>query len=356
MIAISFITYFSVFASSLFFSKICKKNIERSVAFRLLAIIVIIIPPVLLSTFRSGVGTDYYGYKEVFNSIKNSISFNNVLAFYQEPGWVLINLICNSYFSVLFISSLIYSLTITFAIFRLRDKIGITFPLFISYMVFYSLSFNGIRQAIAAAIFLLALSFIDKNRLKYILLIILAALFHKSAIICLALLLFYNQKKSNLSKLLVITTAFSVIVFIFSNQIISFLERLNLYSKYLESSDDSGSGSFGFLLYILPVTVLLLFIGKKYKINDNYFKFIFFVFLMQVPFQILGIAIPFADRIAEYGLISQIILVPYSLNRIENKQEKRNYFTLFTCWYIFYYVFMFVVLKSNGVYPYFLGA
>ena len=354
MISLSLALYFATFSSSLLLSRFYRKGLEKNRASYLLLIILVIIPPVLLSSFRKGIGTDYYGYQEVFESIKSSISFAGLFSFYQEPGWVLINLLSNSYFTVLLISSILYSLIITIAIFKIKNKIGITFPLFVSYMVFYSLSFNGIRQAIAAAFFLLALTYIKKSKLKYIIFIIVGSLFHKSALICLLLLFVFLIKQMKMSKVILTIIVMSVVIIAFSGLLVMILERLHLYTKYTDGSDSSGNGGIGFLLYLLPVTFLLFYLTQRYRINDKFYLFLLFVFLLQIPFQFLGSKIAFADRIAEYGLVSQVFLIPYALKFIKNRNTRIFYLFLYTSWYVFYYIFMFVILKSNGVYPYFV--
>ena len=132
---------------------------------------------------------------------------------------------------------------------------------------------------------------------------------------------------------------------------------LGIYNKYFK--EYNVSTTYGFLLYIMPLVFLLIIGARKkkkyseeYDINENekIYNFYFRLYILQIPLQLLGNYIAYADRMALYLLPSQIILLPVFLSFM--KKNKAFFSFLVIVWYIFYYVFMFIILKSNGVYTF----
>lgn len=347
----SVIVYFSAFGTSLCFASLYKR--AKSAIEKVLTFILLETPTVLISSIRYGIGTDYFRYLEVYNSINSRLSWNSILNFYQEPSWVIINLVANNYYQVLLFSSIIYSLFIFLSINRCKQKIGVTFPLFISYMVFYCLSFNGIRQAIAAAILLFGITFLlNKKTIKdyflFFLFVILAATFHKSALVFSLVVFLSLFKKNKVSLVLTITAIASLGVVLLHSPINSLLSRLNLYSSYLNKESNGG---IGFFLYILPVLIPCAYIIFSSKCKDRDVFLLLRIYVLQIPLQILGVYISYADRLAEYSLITQILFIPMVVKLV--KPSKLNIArAYFIAWYVFYFFVMFVFLGSNGVFPY----
>lgn len=333
---------------SCFFARMCEKTNERGLK-KVFFLFCVVFPPIFISGFRYEVGIDYSSYIEMFNQIKAEVGLLDIFTFYVEPFWTLINLISPTSRAVFVISSCIYTLTITYAIWRMREKIGLCLPLFISYMCFYSLSFNGIRQAIACAIVLLGLSFYKDSKFRYIGLVIVATLFHKSALVMLLVLLLNGDKKQLriiyfLVLVLCVTMPFLIRV------VKNIISLFGVYSGYLQENPHV---SYGFLLYLTPVVVATQYLINNYKTYDSIVIILFCVYLMQIPFQVAGNYIAYADRISEYGLITQVFFVPYICNLMKGRGS-RSVKLLFIIWYIVHYVAMYIVLNAGGVYPYFM--
>ena len=122
-----------------------------------------------------------------------------------------------------------------------------------------------------------------------------------------------------------------------------------------------------------------MFYRKKIlELDIRYELFIRIVFL-QLPAQFLGCFVETADRISVYFAIFQVILIPlvlktqieesklkellFDLKKVTNFKEIVNYIyiilndmrwkkVIIVGWYIFYYIVIFILMNSNGVYPY----
>ncbi|MEP0727849.1 EpsG family protein, partial [Marinobacter sp.] len=135
---------------------------------------------VAFSGLRHSVGTDYWTYVNFIVDIYKGYDS------YMEPGFEAMVRIVGEPRFVFFLSSL---LTVCgfFSYFKLYPPgVAISLGLFFLLPIFYLSSFNGVRQFIAVGIFLAALRFVVNRRLVlYIFAILLAGIFHKSAILLL---------------------------------------------------------------------------------------------------------------------------------------------------------------------------
>ncbi len=314
-----------------------------------------ILLPILIATIRYNVGTDFKGYYQSYTSIKvkcNSITA--ILSYYQEPMHVIINLIAYKLFDAfegfLFLSSLLIMFFAFKGILNFKDKISsIQFAYFIFLLTLYHVSFNGIRQVIASMIIFYAYKYIvNRDFKRFLLFVIFAMLFHKSAIIGLLLYFVWRDKGKKEKTFYLIVLITTIAIPIIAKIIYRISEYLNIYQKYF--THYSNATEYGFILYIIPVVAVILINNKNYLSEDKLLTFFMRIYILQIPLQILGNHIAYADRLSLYALPAQIILVPLFIKRL-NKYKQLNTI-LFVLWYIFYYIVMFIILKSNGVYPF----
>ncbi len=196
----SIIVYTLTFAISLTCIFLYKK-IEKGKLERLFCLIGIILPPILLSTFRYGIGVDYHTYVSNYNYFSNQFSFKSIFCSYQEPFSVILYFLAKIIFSNsigFFLLSILITIVFTFlGIKNYKERISMPLALFIYYMFYYQISYNAVRQCIAVAIVFFAYKYvIERKPIKYIIFITIAGLFHKTAFLCL-LFYFLGSKEEN---------------------------------------------------------------------------------------------------------------------------------------------------------------
>lgn len=181
---------------------------------------------------------------------------------------------------------------------------------------------------------------------------ILATAVHKTAIIA---ILFYflqcndkdilNNKKKNLLYYSLIMILPIVGVFILK----FIFNKFGLLKDYLELQTNFSTT---FLLYIVPV--LLLIIAKRKEMLETNYKIegLIRLYALQIPLNIIGWVVQYTSRFALYSGISQVLLLPILQNNIKNEFQKKVITILIILWYVFYFVVMFVILKSNNAFPY----
>ena len=152
-------------------------------------------PLILVSALRKGIGVDYESYLSLFYILQGN---EKVSYFYIEPGYQWINRMTALFFdnpqSIIAVTSFLYGFILMAAIFRIckNSKIEDIKPIvFLVNALLYGFSMNGIRQAIAIAIVTYSIRFIqEKNRRKFLITLVIAALFHKTAVIGIVFLFF----------------------------------------------------------------------------------------------------------------------------------------------------------------------
>ena len=147
--------------------------------------------------------------------------------------------------------------------------------MFIYYCMFYFATFNQIRQMIAVGLTFWAFLFVqDKHYLKYCLIVVLAALFHVSALASIAILpisVLLNQQEKKLTirqMLMLIASAVCVLfvaMYIPTNSMIN--NRLQLYSAM--NIEDKGIMAYFYLIAIMVIFGLKKLIQVSYKMKSE---------------------------------------------------------------------------------------
>ncbi len=189
----------------------------------------------------------------------------------------------------------------------------LTIIMFIALGSFY-MNFYILRQAIAISIFLFAFQFItDRKLIKYCLSIVIAALFHKTAIILLVLYPLVNIPPSKWKK--IITTTIVVVGLVASVPLSSFLAA-NLYHEY--SGNASGKGIVLLLFYLFMYGTYMFLVKEiRKKEKTEIIKATYFTMFWQF-FATQNSAF---NRLANYTRDSFCILIPNSIMKLERRKR-----------------------------------
>ena len=224
-----------------------------------------------VSMFRFKVGFDYKNYLDSINFIiNNGINSNYIFYNRMEPAYKLFVLISyhlrNSYF-VFFISSFITILLVSLSIYRYSKDYLLSIFIFYSFPFFYLDSFSIIRQWSAVSIIIFGYTSFIKNRNLFIFLItiILASLFHSSALISILIIPFFFINFNRKMLLFLIFFIFILKYYLF-NIIIYYLPfNLNKIERLLNTKGGDK------LIYIITFFSFLFFYFKSNleSINKN---------------------------------------------------------------------------------------
>lgn len=183
----------------------------------------------------------------------------------------------------------------------------------------YSYNFFVIRQTIAMSIALFGIKYVEEKKFpEFLVITVIAALFHKTIILFL-LIYFIGNKKIDKKYLLQWLAVFGIMLLIKDfviNQIYKFM-----YSNYIGRYGNSN----GYERLILFTTILMvatyMYSKMKSPLENNIIMITYNMLLLTILFQIIATSQPIVARIANDFAYGIILLIP---NLIENVEDKKN--------------------------------
>lgn len=173
---IYFLLYFYLFSMSILDFGV-KKNEIYNYLYLIFALFVFFI-----AAFR-GMGNDYEGYQAIFQSFQN-LSFKDIFnpsEVYVEPGFAILNILLSTFpYQTILVVMAAANITILFPFFRKYSPYPYITLLFFAGMFMYSGMMGLIRQHLAIAICMWAM--IEPHKRRFWWLVLLATLFHYTAI------------------------------------------------------------------------------------------------------------------------------------------------------------------------------
>jgi len=296
---------------------------------------------IFIMAFREvGVGVDDLNYLRVYN---RSISSSNILDYYRknviEPGFYFlcrfVNYVFGDFQWVIILTSIITIFCFYKAIEYEIENISLGLAVFIFSTTQYFYYFGIVRLGIAASLIGFSYRYILENKKgKYILMVLLATLFHYSAPIALVLLFinhfkekFYKNKKTIILKItLIILISFCTIKWC----IYPFITA-SRYQGYINSSGIMSAT----MLNEIPLLILFLAYYNKSKVINKKYPFYFFLFFVKLVIEMFSPIVGTA-RFFWYFSLSLCFLLPSTVKMNKNWVE-RFVLLLFTVLYCLIY-------------------
>lgn len=283
-----------------------------------------------VAMFRYGVGTDFYAYYKNDSWI-NKFEEQN----YNTPGFTLFAIICNTLFggrdgAITMGAALVTVALFVFTIAKRSENLPISILLFVLAGCFTGM-FNGIRQYLATAILFAGYHFvIDKKPFKWLLIVLLAASFHITAI-----LMFFVYFICNLKcdwKLIIIYIAVAVILLFAYEPLFDLVGALK--QDEIDMDAEYMTGSVNRLRVLVQcVPIIMMFFVNKTKLNqDKEARFLFNICLLNGAIAIAAMNSPYLSRFWIYTSCFQILMFPKIFNKM-NKNDR----LLFTVLLIVFY-------------------
>lgn len=269
-----------------------------------------------LALRATDVGTDLKNYIPYFTWYAKW-PWSKVFFLDIEPGYALYNKILSCIFNneqfFLIVTAAICLIGIYFFIKENSKNYFLSVFIYIS-LNFYIFLFSGLRQAIAMSIVLLSFSAIKKGKIfRFLMLIILAMLFHKTAIVFLPFI-FLAYRKQDL-KAIVGTLGLTGIFLIFKKDILAIVIQF-VYKTY-QIRDDGGYK----FLFILVAVYLGAWLVRKYVLKQEKENVIWYNMLMiAIPIQALATVQGNIARIVMYYSVGLVILIPNVFYQLEKQK------------------------------------
>lgn len=323
--------------------------------------------PIIMATVRSTkVGIDVTVYIQPYAMWAiNADSFMSYIAYTLangvEIGYSILNYIGANYFGglpgVFFLSSLLTIVPVYSRLMDFRDEIPVWVPSLIFLLLFYNLSLNLARQAIALSILFFAVKYIDSDQyVKFIIFMIVAFTFHSSAllgVIYLALVKISKGKDWKIKQLLTIAVLLGMVIsykWIFSI-VIQTLFSSNA-DKYIRTflPDESGYLSLWMLL-VNAFAIMCVIFNKPYLSSVNKYR----VYLLMMVFNfVLYLLNQYNGNCFRYALYF-MIMIPQIVPLIRYRFSKNSRFCadlMLVGIFLLYWMNFNLLSDSYGTIPY----
>jgi len=311
------------------------------------------------------VGTDTWNYENYFNMTLDA-SFSYLLGMRMENGFVflyaLIGRLGGNYSVALFVTNGI--VVGGFIILIKNHSVNVVFSVFLLITLgYFQASFNGVRHFMATVFLLNSLGYINsKKPIKFAIMILLASLFHRVAIIFLLLyfIRFIRWEKTTFIIFFVVVA----ISFIFFDLFVNIGVLIwPAFSFYLDTVFfQPNTGWLKAVTYTLMLGMLLMIVcfmprrgklitssGKKYLLgrkNNIYFTIAMIVLACLILSYRVMMMI---DRVALFFSPLFIVLIPNFLRLIKNRGDRNILTSVFVVVCILHYIIIMQTGWHNSV-------
>lgn len=321
--------------------------------------VVLVLPLVIWAGFRGYVG-DTAAYMRGFEEMPTSFSgiSGYIDTIEKDQGFYFVSAVIKCLIgnrqALYFIILAGVQCLLVFRIYRKYSSAYVTaFFLFIASTDYISWIFNGMRQFTAAAITVACFPWIIKK--KYILAIagiLIASLFHQSALLVLPFVFIVQGKAWNKKTLLFIIVV--IIAVMFANQFTNILDTMLAETQYenvvsdWQSWQDDGTNFLRVLVYCVPTIISL--IGLKYirQEDDPLINLCTNMSIASAGLYVISMFTSgvFIGRLPIYFSLYNYILLPWEINRIFTKQSAKLIYMAMIIAYLGFYLYS---LRTMGM-------
>lgn len=301
----------------------------------------------IVAGLRWRVGTDYWQYTRNYRRLYSTISWSE-LKILDEPGIIIIakvsKLIYDDPATMFFLASVLTIGLFTIIISKYSNSYTFSMLLFIFTGVWHG-TFNGVRQYISAAIIFAGHKFIiEKDFYKYFFIIILASLFHISALSMLVLY-FIPIKKLNLKNILFLSLLVIIIIY-FYDYIFNILSLIKERNLYMGSYAQREINNIRVLTMFAPVLFYYFFIKKSCLKYQDFFYINILIVNAAVWLAVSNSA--YLARFAIYTNVFTCLALPKLLNvKLLNFDNKKLLFYLKAVVLFSYSIFWYIEVISS---------
>ena len=277
----------------------------------------------LLCLRHNTVGVDLSQYLPRFNSIARTPWNEIFVVFGIEPGYVFLNKLIGVFSTNEQIFLSVIALITVLPLMKLycdeSENAILSMALFLI-MPNLQMIFSGLRQAIAMALVVPAYYATKKKKLiPFILIVLLAMTFHKSAFIIAAIYPVYHMNITRNRAFLIGLPILSVI-YIFRNYVFSILLRFMSDDGEENYGDLTTEGGYTMLILFVLFAVVSYVCASNEKLDRDVIG-LRNLLLLSVVLQFFASVNPLAMRMNYYFLLFIPLLIPKIINRTPDKER-----------------------------------
>ena len=333
------LNFFIVYISS-FFARYFAKPLENSITYvkpNKLLVFIAMLSLVMVSGLRNNIGDTYF-YMHSFEI--NKLSWEDI-KFEGDFGFNVFQMYLQRLSDdpqiLIFMTALITNVLIVFTLYKYSRMIELSLFVFIASGM-YTVSMNGIRQSLAAAIIFMATKYIlDGNFKKFFLVILLASTIHQTALIFLPI--YFIVRRKAWTKNTYIVLGLGVLLAAGFSMFSEYLFKLIEGTQYSEYSDFDEGGASLTRVAVSVAPLVLAYLGKD-KLRELWPKsdYIVNLSLMGVVFLLLATQNWIFARFNIYFGLYSLILISWVVLLMKNQNRRFVYYAILIC-YLFFFIY-----------------
>ncbi len=270
----------------------------------------------LIALRDSSLGADTAGYLKFFDKMVripwDRIFIVNNATYEFEEGFVVFEKLVTHITH----DSLVYLVSVvTFA--NQLEKAHFTFLYFYATLGLYTFMFTGVRQSLAMCVCLFSYQFLKNKRfIPFLLMVVLAFYFHKSAILFLTVYFIYDRKIGWLNMLL-----YALLGLLAYNNIDIIQEWFNDTLEYDYGIEKTGNGVV-FLLVIIAITVFAYCVILANRVLTDQARGMLNVGVITLIFWVLRLETRVAERPSYYFMFFTIAMLCHAIEAPKEEKER----------------------------------
>lgn len=264
----------------------------------------------LLIGFRFEVGGDWFNYIAHYERVVG-LSLKEAMQNFDDPGHRFLNWLSTEWNLGVYGPNVVYGAVFMYGLVKFSKQQ--TYPWLamvaaVPYLITV-VAMGYSRQGVAIGLFLLAVTYLDKGKfITYVALILVAALFHKTAILLLPLGMFLYGKGIFLRILMIIPIVYGAWDLLLAEK------QEHLWHSYVEEQMHSQGAKIRVAMNLLP-SLLLVFYRKEWQKIYNDYRFWFWIAIGSIiSVFLVNVASTAVDRVALYFIPIQLVVfsrLPY---------------------------------------------
>lgn len=204
---------------------------------------------------------------------------------------------------------------------------------------YYTITMNGMRQCLAAALLFMCVPLIIKGNFKvYCILVIIISMFHGSALMLIPI--YFIVREEAWSKKMIIFMAFGMICILLYDVVSPIFFKALESTQYAEYSGYDEGGSSFIRVIVNAVPVILAYLKRKeLKVLWPESNVFVNMSIINTMFVAAGMFNWIFNRFTIYLQLYNFILVPFIISKcFKGKEQRVLYFSFLICYFGFFYL------------------
>lgn len=307
-----------------------------------------------LAVIHYDYGNDYMAYFGLYQQIESFSTLGDIISsdFYRDAGWSVVNYLFRyfgGFFCLVAVISIIEGVVYYQAIRRYLPRDLWWFGTFIYLFAtsFYLLNFSMLRQGLVIAIFLAVYPLIENKKWWLAAPILYLCSFVHGSALLLVPFAFWGFLPIKNGKTWVVAFSVILVAMYLSSQFLASIPRFVMENadafEYYEDTyselDTTTKFGLGFVIYLIPTIVTILFLGNKNA--DERTKRLVALSCLVALFTPLSTVVPMIGRVGMYFGMFRIMALPVSYKAISNKALRVGITALYITIILYDYILFF---------------